>query len=530
MHNLTRKELATALSFFLASFILYLAIAVLREDPGYMDESYYLVGARNLAVGVGFHENILWNFLDDPSGFPHPSHLYWMPLISILSAGSMKVFGLNYIAGSIPHALIASIIAPCVYLTVMRWIKDQFWSVISGLLSIFGGYYLAYYSAVDAFSLYMLLGYGYFLAISKIFSRKQDEILKFALAAGILAGIMHLTRADGLLWAGMFPVFLAIAAFSNRKQKNFSLRSYMLSAFFGLLLYFIVMSPWYIRNIQLFGSLTAKGASSNLFLTTYNDLFSYPATIVNKERWLNIGLDALFQQRLQAGSTNLLSILGVQLLVVNLPFVVVGVWKNWHSIWIKVNVFGLLVLFAFFTILFPMAGMRGGFFHSGSAFQIFLWVMSIYGLKEVVSKLPLNENVNRLKFERFIGFGYFVVVLSVTGILIFSKLGTWNVGTEEISEIDQTLLELEIPPDEIILINDPATFHWVSNRPSIVIPNGDEDTMLSVMDRYDIEYAVLQVNHPPGLSGLYLAPYESEKFDVLVDENQWFIFQKVTEE
>ena len=530
MRKLSRKELFTSITLFLVFFVCAIFSAFLRGVPGYMDESYYLVSARNLAAGNGFQENLIWNFMDDPEGLPHDSHLYWMPMVSIISATGMKVFGLNYLAASLPHALIAAFIAPCVYLSLKLWIKDQFWAVVGGILAILGGYYFAYYSAGDAFSLYMLIGYGYFVVISRIFTQNQRNIVISGLTIGVLAGIMHLTRADGLIWAAMIPFFFTFAAIIAHKQGKISLRPYILGAVLGLGLYFLFMSPWYLRNLENFGSLTAKGSSSNLFITTYNDLFSYPATVVTLQRWLETGWAILLRQRADAAATNLLSILGVQLLVFQLPFALVGVWNNRKSVWVQVNLFCMAILFIFFSVLFPLAGQRGGFFHSGTAFQIFLWVMSISGLRAVVVKLPLSEGINRNKFEQFIGVGFLFIVLTVSGVLSFPKFSSWDAGVSEIVEIEHALEESEISTEEIILINDPATFHWVTFRPTIVIPSGDESTILSVMDRYGADLVVLQINHPPELSGLYLAPSDSESFDVVHAQDTWFILRKVSQE
>src|SRR3989338_783123 len=64
--------------------------------PGYMDAYYYFGGALQLARGHGFTEPYLWNYLASnlslltshypppTSHLPFPSHLYWMPLTSIV--------------------------------------------------------------------------------------------------------------------------------------------------------------------------------------------------------------------------------------------------------------------------------------------------------------------------------------------------------------------------------------------------------------------------------------------------------------
>src|SRR5512136_2130317 len=70
--------------------------ALPQMQPNYMDAAYYLVGGQRLAQGQGFTDPYVWNYLDQPSGLPHPSHLYWMPLPSILVAISQAIFGVNY--------------------------------------------------------------------------------------------------------------------------------------------------------------------------------------------------------------------------------------------------------------------------------------------------------------------------------------------------------------------------------------------------------------------------------------------------
>ena len=67
------------LIFGLALLVRVLA-ALPQTQPNYMDAAYYLVGGQRLAQGFGFNDPYVWNYLDQPIGLPHPSHLYWMPL------------------------------------------------------------------------------------------------------------------------------------------------------------------------------------------------------------------------------------------------------------------------------------------------------------------------------------------------------------------------------------------------------------------------------------------------------------------
>ena len=71
---------------FVVGLLVPFGISRFQSQPGYMDADYYFVGGIQLAEGKGFTEPYLWNYLDNPTGLPHPSHTYWMPLASIVSA------------------------------------------------------------------------------------------------------------------------------------------------------------------------------------------------------------------------------------------------------------------------------------------------------------------------------------------------------------------------------------------------------------------------------------------------------------
>src|SRR5512140_3996145 len=77
------------------------------EQAGYMDASYAIHVAENLAIGRGLVENVLWNYLDRPAGLPHPSNLYWMPLPSMLIAPFFAVLGISYRVAQIPFILLS---------------------------------------------------------------------------------------------------------------------------------------------------------------------------------------------------------------------------------------------------------------------------------------------------------------------------------------------------------------------------------------------------------------------------------------
>ena len=79
---------------FLVGLAVPIAVSRYQNLPGYMDADYYFAGGIQLAQGKGFTEPYIWNYLSDPQRLPNPSHTYWMPLASIISALGMWIMGL----------------------------------------------------------------------------------------------------------------------------------------------------------------------------------------------------------------------------------------------------------------------------------------------------------------------------------------------------------------------------------------------------------------------------------------------------
>ena len=94
--------------------------ALPQTQPNYMDAAYYLVGGQRLAQGFGFNDPYVWHYLDQPIGLPHPSHLYWMPLPSIMVAISQSILGVNYRAAQLPFVLLSAMLPVLAYLIAWR--------------------------------------------------------------------------------------------------------------------------------------------------------------------------------------------------------------------------------------------------------------------------------------------------------------------------------------------------------------------------------------------------------------------------
>ncbi len=347
---------------YLLLFLLGLAVsgiaAAFEPVPGYMDAEYYYAGGLQLAHGQGFQEVFLWNYLDDPVGLPHPSHTYWMPLPSILAAAGMWAAGrVDFFGARLTFLILAALIPPLTARLSFSLLQDTKKAMLAGLLALFPGFYLPYLSNIESFTPYMLLGTLFLLTA---FSKRLSQPVRFLLL-GVLAGFMHLSRADGLIWllpamalafAPLLPGIRLWEPEPTGKRVLIPLRSVSL-VFAG---YLILLAPWYGRNLMLYGSFFAPGGSHTLWLTSYNQTYAYPAAVINFQSWLASGWSAILAARWDALRMNLSNFLAVQAQIFLLPFLLIGLWRLRKSptVWLASGMWALTL--GIMTVAFPFAG------------------------------------------------------------------------------------------------------------------------------------------------------------------------------
>jgi hypothetical protein len=83
----------------------------------------------------------------------------------------------------------------------------------------------------------------------------------------------------------------------------------------------------------------------------------------------------------------------------------------------------------------------------------------------------------------------------------------------------------------IVAINNPPGFYLSSQRGSVVIPNGGEDVLHQVVDRFAVKWVVLDGNHPEGLADLYQGqikvPWLKERATLLDHNNETVLIFEV---
>jgi len=302
---------------FLLGLLAPVTTACFQPVPGYMDADYYFAGGLQLASGHGFNEPYLWNYLDDPAGLPHPSHAYWMPLASILAAAGMLLSGQQTWTGArLVFLLVAACLPPLTAALSCSLTSRRDLAFLAGLLAAFPGFYLPFLPITESFGVTMLFGGLFFLALG---NRRMTAAHRAGLL-GILAGLFHLARADGLLWLLLAWTAILLLA------RGVPLRTRLAHLGLCCAAYLLVMAPWFARNAVVFGSPLAPGGMRTLWLTSYEETFAFPADKLTFRAWLDAGLVAIARARGWALGFNLASALSVQGGIFLLPLMLAGLW------------------------------------------------------------------------------------------------------------------------------------------------------------------------------------------------------------
>jgi len=466
---------------FIIGFIVPAAIGFFQIAPGYMDADYYFMGGLRLAQGHGFTEQILWNYLDNPYSLPHPAFAYWMPLASILAAATMRItFTLSFASAKWIFIFTAAFIPPTTAALTYALAPRRSLAFAAGLLAAFSGLYAPFLPTTDTFGLYMLFGALFLVVAGKL------PGLRWAFLLGLLAALMHLSRADGALWL-IFAGLLILFTFGIRKE----LFAHGLAALAG---YLVLMAPWLSRNLSAFGALLAPGGNKALWLIHYNQLFAYPSDAVSFAAWKEAGLPAALDVRAWALGMNLQNALGVQAGVLFLPFILIGAWQLRKDRRVQIGLLAWFTTFIMMSFIFPFAGARGGFLHSGAATQALFWALTPIGLEAAVAWAARLRHWNVNQAQTAFRFGLIGLTILITSMVVYGRViqAKWEGDSVTYQEVETLIQSNGARPNDVVIVANPPGYFIYTQRPAIALPDGTVGTLLALKEKYGARYVVLE--------------------------------------
>ncbi len=506
-HYLVISSVALLITIYLAQY---------QSAPGYMDAEYYYSMGLRIANGNGLTEPFIWNYLTAVEEIPHPGFTYWMPMPAFLSALGIWISGLDsFVGAKLIHIILAALL-PAIAMKIAWEITGKISaSVLTGGLAVFPAFYNIFLGTTDSFGIMMILG-GFFFLLA----RRTEDVWKY-LGLGAIAGLMHMTRADGLIWlvAGVYYGLIA----KEKRTAN------ILEVIAG---YLVVMAPWFVRNLLVFGVVMPPGTSRTFWLQEYNDLFSYYPETLTFQNWFGQGIRAIIKNIQVAGLANIKNAFLVQGQVILTPFIAIGAWKYRRDRSVRGIYLVWVCIFSLMSVIFPFAGLRGGFTHSGAAFQTLFWAFAGSGFFTIISWGVEKRDWIEEKAGIVFG-GALVLLVAISSLFIYRDrvIGDdiehplWENSFQEAVGIADSLRDMGTEPDDLIMINNPPGFYAATGFSSIVIPNGDLGTVLAAGKDYGAKYLVLERNHPLGLAELYRSPGDETRLEYIGSWNQAVIFR-----
>ena len=491
------KERRRLVVLFAIGLLIYGTAAFRVQSPGYMDADYYYATALQLVDGEGLTEPFLWNYLDDPASLPHASHLYWMPLPSLIAAAGMFIGESGFRTAQLPFILLAAALPPLSAFFSYRLSRNTKLAWMAGLFAAFPGFFLPFLVTIDSFAVFAITGSVSLWLMAR--SVKEPTLGRW-LVVGLLIGIGALARADGLL---LLAVGLLAVNWSRQRRISSGL-----ILMIGVL---AIIAPWWARNLAATGSLLNPGSQRLLWMLTYDDLFAFPASDLTFERWWEAGILAAVQARFQALSTNIQRLVAEGGMIFLTPFMVVGAIRKWQHPFVRLGTIYLGGLLVVMTLIFPFVGPRGALFHSMMAVMPLLWALAPIGIWLGVLWLGAKRNWDRREAWRVLGASAVVLAVLLTIGLYANRFyvegDAWNASAQTYRAAAASIPD---GTDSVVAVNNPPGFFAHSHMQAVVIPFGTEQALGKVVDSFDVGWVVLEANHPDGLNALYLEPNSVE--------------------
>lgn len=474
--------------------------------PTYFDAFYYTTNAQRLAEGHGFTQEVIWQYLDQPESLPVDSFTYWMPLPALIAAVGYTVNN-SFRAAQMPFWLMAGFL-PWMSYGIAWHLKHTRWMArTAALFTAAGGYYSAYWNQPTTFVLFAWVGGGCLLALAWA---HEDKKWKYWLLAGILAGLSHFARADGILMlgvAGIIWLYEVIGWWKKRKEPK--LESDMAvnpqSLFlWGVLFvsgYLLVMGGWFWRTYKLIGSPVSAVGTQTIFLTTYNDIFSYGRSF-DLNSYLDWGLVNILRSKLEAASLGIQTFIAVTGLTV---FVFFMAW-SWFKLgrnkrtgpFLRPFTWYILLLYGIMILIFTFPGQRGSLLHSSAALWPWSMALAAIGIDFAVDWIADRRTAWQPEPAKRL---FAVVFVMLVFVVSFAVSITQPLQTEQ-AAIYRQLSEI-VPTDSIVMTGDPPGVYYHTRLPSVAMPNEPPEMLPIIAAQFGVNYLLLDAERPPSLGDLH---------------------------
>jgi hypothetical protein len=242
-----------------------------------------------------------------------------------------------------------------------------------------------------------------------------------------------------------------------------------------------------VRQWLVFGTPLPGQTAANAFSISPNDIFGWSAPAPSLSTYLAAGPAALVDQRLEALRHNLVDVL----VMPALPWSVVGlagVVLLWRARPIRLLIATAVLTFLADTLLFPVATLYGTFLH-GSAPVLALLAIGTADLAVGAARWAMRHP-NGAELAALTG------GVAVVWCLLGTSFGAadYAAWANDVSTRYEALgdgLDASIAPDTVVIASHPSWVWRETGYPSVVLPDEDAASVLSLAAAYHASVVVV---------------------------------------
>jgi 4-amino-4-deoxy-L-arabinose transferase-like glycosyltransferase len=478
------------------AFVVRALLFALHPDAAYPDSYYYVDVARSIQAGHGFNIDFIWSFVDvggripaNPT-LPIPSNAHWMPLASIVQLPTMWLLGPTALASAIPFLLIGALAAPLTWLIAREMGAGNNVALAAGVAVAIPAAATIYMAQPDNFSLYQPLGVAAMWLAARGLRGHRGS---FALA-GLAVGLATLARNDGVLLGAAVGLAFVWDRWRSWRSKGGRVPNIPWRYAFACLgLFVVVMAPWYLRQLAVFGSFSPSSTSGRILLIANYEQLNSVTSDTSLGAFLGQGIGPLITSRVLGlvSAIQIYSVLACSAVLV--PFAIVAAWKRRRSIDFGPFFLYAGLLFAASALLFAVHVPYGTFLHSAVALVPFTFILGMEGVVVVVTWIARHrrgweeERAARMFLIAAVGT---VILNAAVFTVVVNK--AWNSERDALISAGQAIDAAGARTSDLVLSADPGGVEYFTGRGGVMTPEDSLDVIHHVADVYGVRWLVLQ--------------------------------------
>jgi hypothetical protein len=483
------------LLFALALGVRLLLIAA-YPDPAYPDSYYYVDVARSLQATGRLEVDFVWIFAEVggviPANpvLPIPSNAHWLPLSSFLQVPFIALLGPTAWASALPMALVGALTAPLTWFIATDAGARRDVRLGASLLAAVPAAGFVFMPQPENFAILQPL----VAATLWMTARGLKGQPAAYMVAGLLAGLASLARNDGfILGAAVGLVFAWDRLRALRSNGRLPARLPVRAAVGCAALYLLVMGPWYLRQLSVFGSISPTSSSGfALWIRTieeWNSITVRPSL----SYFLGQGIGPLVSSRVLGlvGAIGQFAVIICS--VVLLPFVVAGGWLRRRSIDFGPWFLYTALVFLGAMLLYPLHVPGGAFIHSAVGLEAHAYILALEGVVAGVAWIARRRPRWNFDNAARVFVGATVAFTIATAFLYAVPVErNWDASRAPRVALAAQLDRLGVATNDRLLTIDAAGFKYFTGRGGVVTPDDPIDTIESVARAYRTRWLVLE--------------------------------------